>query len=348
MEKFLKRSVESLLDNDYPNKEIILVNDGSSDATKDIIDEYAALYPSIVAIHQENAGVAAARNRGMEIANGKYIMFVDPDDYVRKEFIRLPVEKIEDTGTDMVVFGYSTPWFSRPQNWIDYSPIQKYEYSNRQDIIKEVLPLYFGMSKQLFELWLSGEQTWGKQKELPTIWRFIFRKEFIDVYNLRYRPLRNSEDVVFILDCLSKANSLHSIDDALYMYEPLAEGALAKAMTPERAIATKTRLLEERRRIAKELEKEFGKSYIELYSGSTVIASLQTAYSICNSEPLSIWTEFNKQIMLKESLQTIQINYSGGIKRWLPILMLKLGLHSLVYTMLKLAHKFGVSSGEWD
>jgi len=82
VESYVAECIESIQNQTYMNLEIILVNDGSTDASSDICDQYAAYDERIKVIHKENAGVSAARNTGIEAANGDYIAFVDSDDYI--------------------------------------------------------------------------------------------------------------------------------------------------------------------------------------------------------------------------------------------------------------------------
>ena len=86
-EKYLGRCIKSLVMQTYANIEIILVNDGSSDQSKQLCEAYAGKYDNIVLMDKENGGAASARNRGIDIAKGEYLAFVDADDYVQETFI---------------------------------------------------------------------------------------------------------------------------------------------------------------------------------------------------------------------------------------------------------------------
>ena len=81
VEKYLPECVESIISQTYGNLEIILVDDGSTDRSGKICDEFAEKDSRIVVIHQKNSGVSAARNRGLDVCKGDYISFVDSDDY---------------------------------------------------------------------------------------------------------------------------------------------------------------------------------------------------------------------------------------------------------------------------
>lgn len=106
VEKELERCVESLIAQTYRNLEIILVDDGSSDKSGEIIDQYGLEYPAIIkTIHQKNKGLSGARNSGLDIAMGDYISFIDSDDFVDREMIETMVNSIIDTEADIAVCG---------------------------------------------------------------------------------------------------------------------------------------------------------------------------------------------------------------------------------------------------
>lgn len=108
VESYLRKCVDSLLDQDLPkeNYEIILVDDGSPDRCGDICDEYASKYGNIRVVHRKNGGLSAARNSGIEIAQGKYIQFVDSDDYLEPNVLKALVEKMETDNLDILRFNY--------------------------------------------------------------------------------------------------------------------------------------------------------------------------------------------------------------------------------------------------
>lgn len=95
------------------------------------------------------------------------------------------------------------------------------------------------------------------------------------------------------------------------MYVPLREGATAKSVSAEEVMNTKLLVTGERHRIAADLEKRHGKSFLHLYAGSVAMASLQTAYGICDTHPYRIWRDFNKKIQLLEAMHCIPLSYGG-------------------------------------
>ena len=106
VEKYLEKCVESLRTQTYKNIEIILVDDGSPDHCGEMCDEYAKQDTRIKVIHKKNGGLSDARNAGLEAASGKYVLFTDSDDYVKKDLIKKCVDRAEKDQCDMVIFDF--------------------------------------------------------------------------------------------------------------------------------------------------------------------------------------------------------------------------------------------------
>lgn len=107
-EEYLTGCVESILNQEYYNIEVILVDDGSTDRSSEICDFYASQDNRVKVIHKSNGGVSAARNAGLRIVKGKYIGFVDADDSLQKEMYKELVSKIESENTKIAMCGYQT------------------------------------------------------------------------------------------------------------------------------------------------------------------------------------------------------------------------------------------------
>lgn len=108
VEPYLRKCVDSLLMQDLPKDdyEIILVDDGSTDNSGRIVDEYAAAHSNIHVIHQSNAGLSEARNTGIKAAQGKYLMFVDSDDYIEHDILKSLIIKMQQDNLDVLRFNY--------------------------------------------------------------------------------------------------------------------------------------------------------------------------------------------------------------------------------------------------
>lgn len=108
VEQYLRRCVDSLLDQDLllEEYEIILVDDGSPDNCLAICEEYARAHDNVKVVHRENGGLSAARNSGIEVAQGKYVQFVDSDDYLEPNVLKTLVEKMDADQLDVLRFNY--------------------------------------------------------------------------------------------------------------------------------------------------------------------------------------------------------------------------------------------------
>lgn len=107
-EKYIERCIKSILEQNYSNLQIIVVNDGSTDSTEAIVRKMAAVYSEIYFVSQENKGLAAARNKGVEFVNGDYFMYVDSDDYIRKNCLKEIEKYLLDKECDILSFNLLT------------------------------------------------------------------------------------------------------------------------------------------------------------------------------------------------------------------------------------------------
>lgn len=106
VEKYLRQCIESVLNQDYKELEIILVDDGSTDRSGEICDEYANQYMNIKVVHKKNEGLGLARNTGLEYINGKYVTFLDSDDYIDSNLVSKLYEGIQNNNVDMCKSGF--------------------------------------------------------------------------------------------------------------------------------------------------------------------------------------------------------------------------------------------------
>lgn len=153
-EKYLNRCMQSLNETNYDNKEVIFVNDGSKDSTKNILDKYQEMYSYVKVIHQDNSGVSSARNTGLDNADGDYIMFVDPDDIVAQDFISIPAVEIEKSQCDMLLFGFYVDWGGG--KFTQTTPKLHYDYSSNEQILEHFFPRIYGFSLEQLDNWLNG------------------------------------------------------------------------------------------------------------------------------------------------------------------------------------------------
>ena len=169
-EKYIQACVKSLIDQDYPNIEIILVNDGSLDSSQKIIDEIAGKDSRIIAIHQENSGVSTARNHGIKKSKGDYICFVDVDDYVTNDYVSYLYKMMKETGADISLVPHAKNFVGK-MNGIDvndYVRDDKIKICSGIDAAKDLLYYHIKMScwSKLFSRKLIEESCIEFQSQL--------------------------------------------------------------------------------------------------------------------------------------------------------------------------------------
>ena len=107
VEKYITKTIESVINQTYSDIEVILIDDGSEDSSGSICDEYAKNDDRIKVFHQENLGVSQARNKGIDISTGDYILFIDSDDYVSNDYIEALINGAIKTNADVCCCGYT-------------------------------------------------------------------------------------------------------------------------------------------------------------------------------------------------------------------------------------------------
>ena len=208
-EKYIKGALSSLLGQTYKNLEIICVNDGSTDHSADILKMFSAADKRIVVLSQKNSGPAKARNLGINVAKGKYISFVDSDDFVDKNMYSELVTLAESESADIVVFGGS-PW----PHW-DGAPQWIKEKLSPRNII--------------YEGEHAGEEAIFKEKSsTPFLWlHFIRREIFESPMKVRLREdIDLGEDQIFQFAYFPRAKKIVYTDKRYYFYRWNNEGSL--------------------------------------------------------------------------------------------------------------------------
>jgi glycosyltransferase involved in cell wall biosynthesis len=127
VENFLPSCIESIITQTYSNFELIIVNDGSTDSSGDICNSFAKNDDRIKVIHQENKGLVKARQSGLQLASGKYILYIDGDDYVESRFCELLIKETYNFDADIVIGGYIRNYRGRMITVNNILPAGRYE-----------------------------------------------------------------------------------------------------------------------------------------------------------------------------------------------------------------------------
>ena len=194
-EKYLRMMIESVLKQTFTDFELILVDDGSTDSSAAIVDDYSTKDERVKAIHKHNGGVSDARNCGIEYARGRFIAFWDSDDYIFPNSIEVMMKEIRDF--DLLI---TSPV---------YSPRDKVERLPRKDTIVTVIE---GKNEQMGEVFPLVDMS-----ELAMVWAMFFRKSLIEDNNIRFRKIQ-SEDTLFCYEYIFHCKSIKHVDFSGYCY----------------------------------------------------------------------------------------------------------------------------------
>ena len=198
VEKFIKKCLDSIVNQTYKNLEIILVDDGSPDSCGKICDEYAQKDNRIKVIHKENGGLVSARNAGLEIATGDYISFIDPDDWIEKEMYEEMIKIAIEKNVDAVRCGHY-----RDDN----------ETSEEHTCIFTENKLFnFKLDRDtLLDIFLSG-------KIGPNLWAMIIKKNCYDKIHNNYLTHFLGEDYIYVTELFCVIDSIYFYNKSFYHY----------------------------------------------------------------------------------------------------------------------------------
>jgi glycosyltransferase EpsJ len=273
-EKSICKCIDSILNQTFNDFEVLLINDGSTDQSGDICDEYTKAHSNIHAFHQENGGPSAARNKGIDEAKGKYIVFIDSDDYVEKKFLESFFIKEKNPTNTLVQQGY----------------VNENKYGEKE---------YRGWPSKIFhqsqfsELFLNTKFI----KRLQLICGKLYELKIIKEQHIKFHSdIKFGEDLIFLLDYLHYIDSFILINKSYYHYKYNGKSLSRSYQEYEQGIKrfelVKKRLdsLSEKFNLSQELQ-----DYNDSYIGTYLIRSLKGLY-----------TEPNKK-SFKERLQIIKM-----------------------------------------
>lgn len=203
-EEYIQECITSLINQTWKNIEIIVVDDGSKDKTKDLVKSICAIDSRVKLFSQNNSGPSIARNYGITKATGKYITFCDADDSLSEDYIKKLVELAITKDYDIVTCGYI--------DTSKYGEVKLNDFYNGKDELDKnefINCIFKGV----------GGTVWGK----------LFKMEIINNNNIKFNPqIYMCEDMIFLLNYVMKCSRYGAIEDNLYKYNRLNECSISK------------------------------------------------------------------------------------------------------------------------
>lgn len=190
VESYLSKCLDSILEQTYKNIEIIVVDDGSTDLSSSICDDYAKRNTNVVVIHKENGGLSSARNAGIKVAKGKHIFFIDSDDYIDKKTLEILIDSLEKNESDISICQITD---------------NKNEFGTKKNLTTE----NFSSKEAL-------KQIFAEQKLNTSACAKLFKRELFD--SIEFPEGLIYEDFATIYKVILKAKNITACNLPLYYY----------------------------------------------------------------------------------------------------------------------------------
>ena len=243
---YLRRCVDSILNQEYTDFELLLVNDGSTDASGDICEEYGDQDPRVIVIQKENTGVSDSRNRALDRARGKYLQFLDSDDWITPDATRLFVRAAEEYGCDMVIS--------------DFYRVVGERLSTKGDIEEEGV--------------LTREEFAAHMMENPAdfyygvLWNKLYRRDIVEEHNLRMDTDINwCEDFMFNLEYIRYAKVFYALHAPIYYYVKRKGSLASQGINISKTVKMKLNVFEYYNNFYKHVleEEDYEKNRLQVY-----------------------------------------------------------------------------------
>lgn len=220
VEKYIEKCIESIIKQSYSNLEIILVNDGTNDTSGSICEKYCELDERIKYITKLNGGLSSARNAGLEIATGEFVLFVDSDDFIDIDLVKDCVLFINNNNTDLVIFNYNKIY----ENGIISKGLELSLSNNTYNLNEIGLDNYF---YKYFLNYKHGVEAWNR----------FYKRSLIENNGIRFVDNKKifAEDLLFNLYYLVHVKKIGTIEKSYYNY--LIRNSSIMAMPNEKLIS---------------------------------------------------------------------------------------------------------------
>jgi len=308
IEKYLSKCLESIAIQSYQNLEILLIDDGSSDRSPEICDAYKKKDKRFCVIHKENGGLSSARNAGIEIASGKYLLFVDGDDYIDKDMVKILYKRIKQDKSDMAFCNYLVV-----QNGIEKVSGEKLR--NELWTWKDYWNYYFkyyGLACELTVNKLYARHLFGA--------------------DIRFPPGRLHEDEFILHKIIDRCRLISSVSNPLYYYVQ-RDGSIVHNQFSVRRLDVVDALIGREQYFYERGLKKFAE--YSLIAGQLIILDADTKLDLSDKQNKKVYKAYEQK--LREEYKVMKKNASLHFR----IRAYLLFYHKPFYKMLqKFVHRF--------
>jgi glycosyltransferase involved in cell wall biosynthesis len=313
--KYIRRGLDSIIAQTLQDWEAILVDDGATDDTGEICDEYVKKDDRFNVVHTSNQGLPSARNTGMEYVHGELLAFMDPDDWIENECFSKCYEAYEQYNCDIVYFGLKEIYSNKV-----YEKQSKFCIYTGSEIWSEFTCQHIGLSQKALNGYFAGEGIWNYRKT-GQVWRYMFRNSFVKKNNLQFHHINMYEDLLFMVIATYKAKMVVSIPYNFYNYFMRNDGLVKNNKSIAYIFEYKYKMLEETKQL-RSLIKEF--DLHDYYMGSHVLSCLKMA--LLFSKKMGNYKLYHKYVShpeVQESIRKVCLK-GAPLKFSIPVRLLKI------------------------
>lgn len=340
--QYIERSLNSILQQDFSDYEIIIINDGSTDNLLEICGKYQK-YSNISIYTFKNQGLSQARNEGLLLATGEYVYFFDPDDYINPGMLSAVYNKAKEGDYDAVHFGFKTIY--EDQGGIHYDTAEKtYVYKGNEIIRKQYMPKFLGTTQDDINTWIDTNYLWKERKQFASVWRFLYKRSVLIENNVFFYPgVKLFEDKLFNACFFCYAQSIATMNEVFYNYFIREKGLLSSSLSNHKALVDdKINGVVQRSKVRKLYKDTHNEDIFYCYIGTIVFNALELIIKLTDLPLYKSWILYKKYIILedvKQGIRKIEIN-KLPFKIKIPIYLLKFHCDWLVILAVKIVKKF--------
>lgn len=303
-EVFLEQCLDSIINQSYSNLDIIIVDDGSSDLSREIIKSYAEKDKRVTYFFQSNKGVSAARNLGISKSKGQYITFVDSDDWIDSTMYEVMMKKINTIDSDSAICSYVREYLEKKE--YEILPFEKKDVLESEDIYRDVV------------LNLISSENEAASPLMGSTCRCIFSKDIIIKNNILFNEkLSCCEDLLFCLTYFTLCKKVSVISEHFYHYRFNENSAIVKY---------DSELWDKHLMVHEEINKKFNKDNTEISK------RISRRFILCSiNSMINIFHKDNKSNIIKKYLSIKKIH--KDIRRY--IISSSYTIESTKYKILK-------------
>lgn len=342
--QYIDRCLESIKGQSFHDYEIICINDGSTDNTLDVLTKWEKKFNNINIVSFQNQGLSQARNEGLKLAQGEYVYFFDPDDYINPGTLEATYRKAKEEEYDAVHFGFQTIY--EDQGGIHYDKSEKpYVYQSNDEIIHEYLPKFLGITQQNIDEWIDMTTMWNS-KQFSGVWRFLYKRSILVENNIIFpKGIKLIEDKIFNARFFCYAKTIATMEEVFYNYIIKEKGLLTSSINNLKGLIDDKVIGIEQRALLRNLYlKEHNLDIFSFYIGTIVFSALELIMRMSVFPFNTARKELMRYICLpdvKNGIEEVRIS-NLPLKLKLPIILLKMKLHYLLLWGMRLLHKIGI------